>query len=72
MNTDPDIESHLNQITDQQFGSVMREILEQAQHQFMINGRTMTWNQWLDELAPGEANPMRSYLTLRFGSRSWS
>lgn len=67
MDTDSDIESQLNQRTV--FSSHLREVLEQAQHQFMINGRTMTWNQWLDELAPGEANPMRSYLTLRFGSR---
>lgn len=47
----------------------MQQALERARHQFMINGRTMTWSQWLDELAPGEHNPMRSYLTLRFAPR---
>jgi hypothetical protein len=31
----------------------------------MIDGRTMTWAEFLDELAPGPDNPLRTYLTLK-------
>lgn len=41
-------------------------MLNQRQHRYMINGRTMTFEQWLDELAPGEDNPMRTFLTLKY------
>lgn len=40
--------------------------LERNQHRYMINGKTMTWDQFLDELAPGDDNPMRSFLTLKY------
>ena len=36
------------------------------QHRYMINGRTMTWDEFLDELAPGEDNPMRTFLILKY------
>ena len=36
------------------------------QHRYMINGRTMTWDEWLDELAPGDDNPQRTFLTLKY------
>lgn len=41
--------------------------LKQHQHGFMIEGRTMTFQQFLDELAPGEDNPMRTFLMLKYG-----
>ena len=40
--------------------------LQKNQHRYMINCRTMTWDQFLDELAPGDDNPMRSFLTLKY------
>lgn len=40
--------------------------LAQQRHEWMINGRTMSWSEWLDELAPGEDNPMRTFLTLKY------
>ena len=39
--------------------------LEAHQHGWMIDGRTMTWTEFLDELAPGLDNPLRTYLTLK-------
>jgi hypothetical protein len=41
--------------------------LKQHQHGFMIDGRTMTFRDFLDELAPGDDNPMRTFLTLKYG-----
>jgi hypothetical protein len=40
--------------------------LEAHQHGWMVNGRTMTWADFLDELAPGEDNPLRTFLTLKY------
>lgn len=40
--------------------------MQQRQHRYMINGRTMTWDQFLDELAPGDDNPMRTFLILKY------
>jgi hypothetical protein len=40
--------------------------LRDNQHAWMIDGRTMTWTDFLDELAPGEHNPMRSFLILKY------
>jgi uncharacterized protein YdeI (YjbR/CyaY-like superfamily) len=34
--------------------------------QFMINGRSMSFEAWLDELAPGEDNSMRTFLILKY------
>ena len=34
--------------------------------QFMINGRSMSFDAWLDELAPGEDNSMRTFLILKY------
>ena len=36
------------------------------QHQWMINGRTMTFDDFLDEVAPGDDNPMRTFLILKY------
>lgn len=46
--------------------ALMAASLNQQRHEWMINGRTMTWTEWLDELAPGEDNPMRTFLTLKY------
>ena len=45
---------------------LMQSQMAQQQHHWMINGRTMTFDQWLDELAPGEDNPMRTFLILKY------
>jgi hypothetical protein len=36
------------------------------QHLFMINGRTMTFDDFLDEVAPGDDNPQRTFLILKY------
>ena len=41
--------------------------MRKNQHRWMINGRTMTWHEFLDEMAPGEDNPQRTFLTLKYG-----
>lgn len=40
--------------------------LQKPQHRYMINGKTMTWDQFLEELAPGDDNPMRTFLILKY------
>ena len=40
--------------------------MQKNQHRYMINGVTMTWTQFLDELAPGDDNPMRTFLILKY------
>ncbi len=47
-------------------GLLMQSQMAQQQHRFMIDGRTMTFNQWLDELAPGEDNSLRTFLILKY------
>lgn len=42
--------------------------LRDNQHTWMIDGRTMTFRQFLDEIAPGEDNPNRTYLMLKYGA----
>lgn len=51
--------AHYNQI-------LMQSQMAQQQHRYMINGRTMTWDEFLDELAPGDDNPMRTFLILKY------
>jgi len=41
--------------------------MRKNQHRWMINGRTMTWQQFLDEMAPGDDNPQRTFLMLKYG-----
>lgn len=41
--------------------------LRQNQHTWMIDGRTMTFRDFLDEIAPGDDNPQRTFLTLKYG-----
>lgn len=36
------------------------------QQQWMINGMRMTFDEFLDEIAPGEDNPMRTFLILKY------
>ena len=45
---------------------LMQSQMAQQQHHWMINGRTMTFDQWLDELAPGEDNALRTFLILKY------
>lgn len=42
------------------------QALQQAQHQWMINGKTMTFDQFLDELCPDPEDSMRSLLILKY------
>jgi hypothetical protein len=46
--------------------AIMQSVMAQQQHHWMINGRTMTFDQWLDELAPGEDNALRTFLILKY------
>lgn len=41
--------------------------MKQHQHRWMIDGRTMTFQSFLDEIAPGDNNPLRTFLTLKYG-----
>lgn len=45
---------------------LMQSQMAQQQHRYMINGRTMSFSDWVDELAPGEDNPMRTFLILKY------
>jgi len=36
------------------------------QHKYMINGRTMDFKQFLDELCPDADDPMRTFLILKY------
>lgn len=42
------------------------QMATQRQHRFMLDGRTMTFEEFLDEVAPGNENPMRTFLTLKY------
>ena len=55
-----------HQQRQQQMLGQYNAVLEKKQHRYMINGKTMTWDEFLDELAPGDDNPMRSFLTLKY------
>ena len=41
------------------------QMAAERQHKFMIDGRTMTFEQFLDEVAP-EPGAMRTFLTLKY------
>ncbi len=45
---------------------MFNQMAADRKHRYMINGRTMTWEEFLDELAPGEDNPMRTFLILKY------
>jgi hypothetical protein len=53
-----------NMLAQQQ--AAFNAVFEQRQHQWMIDGRTMTFDQWLDEIAPGEDNSQRTFLLLKY------
>jgi len=40
--------------------------LGRQQHKYMINGRTMNFKQFLDELCPDADDPMRTFLILKY------
>ena len=50
----------------QQYAAGMfNQMAAERQHRFMIDGRTMTFDQFLDEVAP-EPGAMRTFLTLKY------
>jgi len=53
-----------NMLAQQQ--AAFNAAMSARQHQYMINGRTMTFDDFLDEVAPGDDNPMRTFLTLKY------
>ena len=54
------------QYQHQQYNAVMfNQMAAERQHRFMIDGRTMTFEQFLDEVAP-EPGAMRTFLTLKY------
>jgi hypothetical protein len=44
----------------------MLAAMEENRHQFMLDGRTMTFREFLDEVAPDQDSPMRTFLTLKY------
>ena len=54
---------NLAQTPQAQFNAAL---LGQYQKKFMINGVTMTFREFLDEIAPGEDNSLRTFLTLKY------
>ncbi len=40
--------------------------LARNQQQWMINGQRMTFDEFLNEVAPGDDNPMRTFLILKY------
>ena len=44
----------------------MLAAMEENRHQFMLDGRTMTFQEFLDEVAPDLDSPMRTFLTLKY------
>jgi hypothetical protein len=46
--------------------SAMSGLLMQKEKNYMINGVLMTFEQFLDEVAPGDDNAMRTFLTLKY------
>ena len=42
------------------------DALSARQTSWMINGVRMTFEQFLDEIAPGDDNPMRTFLILKY------
>lgn len=46
--------------------SKLGQPMQSAQHRYMINGKTMTFDQFLDELCPESDDPMRTFLILKY------
>ena len=46
--------------------SAYNQALRQRQHEWTVNGVSMTFQQFLDEIAPGDDNPLRSFLILKY------
>lgn len=40
--------------------------LVKNQHKYMINGRTMNFDDFVNELCPDPEDPMRTFLTLKY------
>ena len=62
--------SAYNQIMGQQNAMLAQQynqaLMAQNQHQWMINGRTMTFDDFLDEICPDQDDPHRTWLTLKY------
>lgn len=50
----------------QHLAGQFNQLAAQRQHRFMIDGRSMTFNDFLDEVAPDTDSPMRTFLTLKY------
>ena len=46
--------------------AAQNQALRQRQHEWTVNGVSMTFQQFLDEIAPGDDNPLRSFLILKY------
>jgi hypothetical protein len=53
-----------NQSLTQQ--AAYNQALRQRQHEWTVNGVSMTFEQFLDQIAPGVDNHMRSFLILKY------
>lgn len=56
----------LNQAYSQHIAQQYNQALAQQKHEWMINGRTMTFDDFLDEICPDLDDPHRTYLTLKY------
>ena len=59
-------QAHSAQMYIQQAQALQAAQLAQKQHQWMVAGRTMTFDEFLDEVAPGADNSMRTFLILKY------
>lgn len=46
--------------------ALMAQQMQTRQHQWMINGKTMDFTEFLDTICPEEDDPMRTFLTLKY------
>jgi len=48
------------------WNQAMSQGMARQQHKYMINGRTMHFDEFLNELCPDKDDPMRTFLTLKY------
>jgi hypothetical protein len=46
--------------------ALMAQQMQTRQHQWMVNGKTMDFAEFLDTICPEEDDPMRTFLTLKY------
>ena len=49
-----------------QYNQMLAQGLARQRTEWMIAGRAVSFDEFLNELAPGDDNPMRTFLTLKY------